>query len=304
MRSHLLQMITLLSSFLALAWPALAQNVPQTISHQGYVEVNGTPFDGTGNFRFALVDSAGNNVWTQDNTQLGTSNMPDTAQAIPVTNGIYAAALGAATAIPDNVLSNTADLKLRVWFDDGSNGVQQLTPDKPLESAPYARVAGTVVNVPAEITVDKVNYSTPRTKYLSLKGADFLSSPQESNNHASANINGLVADPEVSFFAPVHLPDGAQLTSMTLYFDDQDSDSEVEARIRANDMTRNTVTFPASVDTSDVTGEGSNVTTGSPLLVFDNSINHYQVELHDLSNDWDNCNIQGVVLEYELSEAP
>jgi microcystin-dependent protein len=30
------------------------------------------------------------------------------------------------------------EVALRIWFDDGTNGVQQLSPDHPLTSAPYA----------------------------------------------------------------------------------------------------------------------------------------------------------------------
>lgn len=303
MRPNLLQMTALLSAFLMIGGASLAQDVPQTINHQGYVEVDGTPFDGTGSFRFALVGPGGDNLWTHDNSQVGTTNMPDTAKNILVRDGVYSTALGGSTPILDDVFTAGPNVELRVWFDDGSNGVQELTPPQPLRSVPFARVAGTANGVSGVITVDRVEYTMPRTKYLSLKGADFLSTPQESNLHASGNINGLTVDPGVSFFAPVHLPDGATIVSMTLHFDDQDGDTDVQAVLRVNDMANNILFQPLTVDTSGVTGEGSNTATASPGIVVDNQTNHYQVRLEDFSDDWDNCNILGVVIEYELGEA-
>ena len=35
-----------------------------------------------------------------------------------------------------------SDAKLRVWFSDGVNGFQQLSPDRPFASVPYAFSAG------------------------------------------------------------------------------------------------------------------------------------------------------------------
>ncbi len=303
MRPHLLQTITLLSILLIMGWAAGAQ-VPQLVNHQGYVEVNGAPFDGTGAFRFAFVDGSENNLWTHDNTQVGTTNMPDTAKSIAVQDGVYSTALGDSTPIPDSVFTAGPNVELRVWFDDGSNGVQELTPEQPLRSVPFARVAGTAQSVSGVITVDRIEYTTPRTKYLSLKGADFLSYPQESNNHASANINGLIVDPAVSFYAPVHVPDGASFVSMELIFDDQDADSEVVATLSVNDMAANTISALGSVDTSGVTGEGANTTTALSTTQVDNQTNWYRLELEDASDDWDDCNILGVVIAYELDEAP
>ena len=47
-------------------------------------------------------------------------------------------------AIPTNVYAN-ADLRLRVWFNDGANGFQQLSPDQRL--TPHGYLAdGSVTN--------------------------------------------------------------------------------------------------------------------------------------------------------------
>jgi formylglycine-generating enzyme required for sulfatase activity len=41
------------------------------------------------------------------------------------------------------VFAQHSDAKLRVWFSDGVNGFQQLSPDRPFASVPYAFSAGT-----------------------------------------------------------------------------------------------------------------------------------------------------------------
>ena len=45
-------------------------------------------------------------------------------------------------AINPQVFAQHSDAKLRVWFSDGVNGFQQLSPDRPFASVPYAFSAG------------------------------------------------------------------------------------------------------------------------------------------------------------------
>jgi len=88
---------------------------------------------------------------------------PATAVALPVTNGLYAAGLG------DTALANMAALPaslapaagkrtfVRIWFDDGSHGFQQLTPDTELRSVPFAREALTAQNASSIAGVSPAN---------------------------------------------------------------------------------------------------------------------------------------------------
>jgi hypothetical protein len=117
--------------------------IPLVINHQGVVQVSGAPFTGTGLFRFAIFDpGGGTNLWTNDGTVIGTAGTPVAAVSISVTNGLYSVALGDTsltnmTALTTNLFS-TPGVALRVWFNDGVNGVLQLAPDHVLTSAPYA----------------------------------------------------------------------------------------------------------------------------------------------------------------------
>ena len=47
------------------------------------------------------------------------------------------------TAVPPSVFNN-ADVRLRVWFNDGVNGSQKLVPDQRITAVGYAVIAGNV----------------------------------------------------------------------------------------------------------------------------------------------------------------
>lgn len=128
-----------------LSGPAQA-DIPQQISHQGVVSVNGVRFNGDGTFYFALVASggAGNNLWTNDGTEIGSSNRPATGAHISVDNGIYSIRLGGETTTPiEPTVFNNADIALRIWFNDGSNEIQQLLPDQLLSATAFTFHAAT-----------------------------------------------------------------------------------------------------------------------------------------------------------------
>ena len=73
---------------------------------------------------------------------------PQASVAVAVNGGLYAVLLGNTAqqgmgAIDPAVFAQHTDAKLRVWFSDGVNGFQQLSPDRPFASVPYAFSAGT-----------------------------------------------------------------------------------------------------------------------------------------------------------------
>jgi hypothetical protein len=58
------------------------------------------------------------------------------------------------SALDPTIFQQHSDSKLRVWFSDGVNGFQQLTPDRPFASVPYAFSAGN-----APITQGSIDHS-------------------------------------------------------------------------------------------------------------------------------------------------
>src|SRR5687767_3327483 len=125
----------ILSIFLFLNLPsARAQSLPMNV--QGRVTVDGLVFNGIGKFKFALVHSNGRFVlWTHDGTSGGQNFQPTGSVDLNVVKGLYSVLLGDATIpgmtqpIDPNIFSNP-DVRLRIWFDDGEHGFQQLAPDQ------------------------------------------------------------------------------------------------------------------------------------------------------------------------------
>jgi formylglycine-generating enzyme required for sulfatase activity len=107
--------------------------VPGIINYQGRIVDGGTNFNGTGQFQFALVNNGASQTYW--------SNGVNTI-AVPVTKGLYSVLLGDTNVanmavIPASVFTNT-DVRLRVWFNDGVTGFQQLSPDQRLAAVGYA----------------------------------------------------------------------------------------------------------------------------------------------------------------------
>ena len=132
--------------------------VPQLINYQGRVAVGGTNFDGSGQFKFALVNTEGNTTyWSNDGTSTA-GGQPAAVVSLPVSKGIYSVLLGDATIphmtlVPATIFTNN-DVRLRVWFNDGTHDWQQLTPDQRIAAVGYAMMAG---NVPdGAITTPKI----------------------------------------------------------------------------------------------------------------------------------------------------
>lgn len=137
-----------LALVLTLTSTTLHAQVPQIINYQGRVAVGTTNFDGFGAFRFALVNANGTTTyWSNDGTS-SVGSQPAAAVTLPVTKGLYSVLLGDATLpnmtiVPATVFNNP-DVRLRVWFNDGTNGSQLLTPDQRIAAVGYAMMAGNV----------------------------------------------------------------------------------------------------------------------------------------------------------------
>ena len=131
--------------------------VPLVLHFQGHIASGGVSVDGPGEFKFALIDAGGSVSWSNSPFPAG-GNQPLQAVVLTIQKGFYSVRLG------DSVISNMApltlsafqadNLKLRIWFNDGQQGFEQLTPDQPLAasafavSAARAETAGTVESIP------------------------------------------------------------------------------------------------------------------------------------------------------------
>ena len=115
-----------------------AASAANTLNYQGRVISGGTAFTGSGQFKFALVSADGSTVyWKNDGTTDAAA--PTTSVPLTVTKGIFSVRLGDTsfsnmTAISSSVFSNTS-MALRIWFNDGARGFQQLSPDQTVSES-------------------------------------------------------------------------------------------------------------------------------------------------------------------------
>jgi len=140
-----------LTWMLCIVFSGYSHAVPPVLNYAGHVAVNGEAFEGNGLFKFALVDADGaTTYWSNDGTSVAGSE-PQASVSVTVNGGLYATLLGNTAqsgmgAIDPAVFAKHTDAKLRVWFSDGVNGYQQLSPDRLFASVPYAFSAGTAQN--------------------------------------------------------------------------------------------------------------------------------------------------------------
>ena len=189
-----LRTLLLLMGIFMVTLTAEAQ-VPQLVGYQGRVSVGTVGFDGTGQFKFALVNTNGTvTYWSNDGTSVAGS-APAAGVTLTVVKGIYNLLLGDTTvanmtAIPASVWSN-ADVRLRIWFSDGINGFQQLNPDQRLAPNGYLPdgtvTAAKLANGAVDLGGAKVTGSVPVSS-----GGTGASTPAE----ALANL-GVANQPQI-----------------------------------------------------------------------------------------------------------
>ena len=89
-----------------------------------------------------MLNADGNeSLWSNDGTSVNGSQ-PQNSVSVAVNGGLYSSCWAIRDvgmgAIDPQVFAQHGDAKLRVWFSDGVNGFQQLSPDRPFASVPYS----------------------------------------------------------------------------------------------------------------------------------------------------------------------
>ncbi|MFQ5469965.1 MAG: hypothetical protein ACE5EH_06600 [Gammaproteobacteria bacterium] len=119
--------------------------VPLMINFQGKVDVAGVPHNGSGYFKFSLIDdpvTPSTNYWVSDSSVVIPGAEPGASVMIPVNQGLFTVKLGDAnltnmSAITPAIFSN-ATLYLRTWFSSDGTAFEMLAPDRQLVSVPFA----------------------------------------------------------------------------------------------------------------------------------------------------------------------
>jgi hypothetical protein len=136
-----------IAAWLAVALPAAQSQVPQAITYQGSLTAGAAPYSGAGLFKFALVNSNGTaTFWSNDGSSVG-GGQPNQATTNLVTRGLFTVVLGDPNMQPvSSTVFTNSDVRLRIWFNDGTNGFAWLSPDQRLTSSGFAMMAASVPN--------------------------------------------------------------------------------------------------------------------------------------------------------------
>jgi hypothetical protein len=190
-----------LFSFLifSLLLPAFG-DVPPLLNFQGRIVIGGVSYNGAGQFQFALVDGTGaNTYWSNDGTSAG-GGEPSSAISLTLTNGLYAVVLGDTnvSGMPQLIDPDTftnGDVRLRVWFNDGTHGFEQLSPDQRIVAAGYALVAQTANNFSGTISSAQLPGNLATTNYVTSQG--YVTSAITNGLATTAYVNALTNDSTV-----------------------------------------------------------------------------------------------------------
>jgi len=149
--------------------------------------------------------------WSNDGTSAAGSQ-PTAAVTLTVTKGLYSVQLGDTTlpnmtAIPATVFANP-DVRLRVWFDDGTaNGSQLLTPDQRLAAVGYAMMAGALAANPTiSGTVTATAFAGDGSGLTNLPSSTPVASPPGMVIIPAGEFtmgNSVAADTDITDAAPV-----------------------------------------------------------------------------------------------------
>ena len=134
---------------------------PQILPYQACATANDTAVSGAVSSKFAICDSTDTTLWSNDDSSISCDE-PSNAINTNANDGCYNYRLGntddGMTAIPATVFSdNTLSTKLCVWFNDGSNGFQALSPCISLSSIAYAHEAQVAEELEGNVSAEAIS---------------------------------------------------------------------------------------------------------------------------------------------------
>lgn len=174
-------------------------------------------------------------------------------------------------------------------FESGTGdvGVKTEHPESDLHVVGDVRIDGDL-QVNGEIT------RTAATGYYTAGSADFIASYPEDTDYVIGGGVFTTGASAVTFLAPVHLPQGATVTSVTHKYIDDSVSEDNQCALSRRTMSGYTEVDMATVWSSGSSGSGSTTDTTIDYAVVDNTLYSYYVLLRAI----DGIITYGVVVEY------
>ena len=247
------------------------------------------------------------------------SNFLDTARSTIIMSRYFASGADArASAIYHYYKSTPGNdqLVLGVSGDGGTNTSPALYSNAKMVIQANGNV-GIGNNIPTEkleingnTKANNFIYTTPKNFYYSLSGIDFeplISSDTSVKYVASGDITLQTTNPYREIAAPVHLPQGAALQSMTVYILDNSVPANLLVRLsRKSQLDNISSDNIGNVFSSGSTGAIAPYSVSLYPAVVDNSVNTYYLHawVNNFSNPWSgNIYLRGIIIQYTLPSA-
>ncbi len=255
---------TILILGLLMLGQCFAADIPRVLNYQGRVASGGVVFQGTGQFKFALVNGDGTVFYWRNDGATGIGE-PATTVALNVTKGLFSVRLGDTAfpnmaAIPDAVFQNT-DLRLRVWFNDGVKGFQQFQSDSALAGSTYAYLAATTL--PQDLV-----YFIPKMPLTAANQTNYSISKAETIPPLVTRISGISFNYSLNH---VNLGNGNTNASTRVGVSIIAINGETQQETVLYTFTDELVGFPEQLKT--------NTITANPDLALDHSNYSYEVRM-------------------------
>jgi hypothetical protein len=199
-----------------------------------------------------------------------------------------------------------------IWFDDyrdGSNRIFFGMQDSIRvgfygEGSPGAAWAFNFNARNGEVTANDFKYTSPKTQIYSLSGVDFRTTSITDNYQlATAQGYGWMNNGTNPVLAPVHLPHGAVITSMVVYFFDSHVTQNLVVRLRVGHGFSSISDQMAEVISSGTPGNTLLIDNSILFSQVNNAGNFYFITAESSTGTWTDAGlvINQVQINYTLS---
>jgi len=146
-----------------------------------------------------------------------------------------------------------------------------------------------------------LTYATPKTRHWSIAGASFIPYNTAANSFSKGGF--ALFSSTGQFLAPVHLPDGATVTKLTVHYLNNSSSSFMSVVLYLVDMMGGAIENTLATVTATNTGTNFGTTSSSSIsyATIDNSQYAYNLFVMGLDAST-NFKLGGVVIEYTVDE--